>query len=148
MAKRPTNNGASWSAGELRTLKQLAKAGTAQAAAKQLGRTPAAVQQKAMRTGISFRAAPCGTRTSCQEEVSPAREHARVVGCGRPVNGLHALRPLRTAGFPLARCNMSPAPPAAAGARAETSARCPRMRRSRPKTAPQYARWSGGGGTY
>jgi hypothetical protein len=56
MAKRPTNNGASWSAGELRTLKQLAKAGTAQAAAKQLGRTPAAVQQKAMRTGISFRA--------------------------------------------------------------------------------------------
>jgi hypothetical protein len=58
MAKRPTNNGAGWSAGELRTLKQLAKAGTAQAAAKQLGRTPAAVQQKAMRTGISFRAAP------------------------------------------------------------------------------------------
>ena len=42
MAKRPTNNGASWSASELRTLKQLAKAGTAQAAAKQLGRTPAA----------------------------------------------------------------------------------------------------------
>jgi hypothetical protein len=60
MAKRPTNNGASWSAGELRTLKQLAKSGTAQAAAKQLGRTPAAVQQKAMRTGISFRAAPAG----------------------------------------------------------------------------------------
>ncbi len=56
MAKRPANNGASWSAGELRTLKQLAKSGTAQAAAKQLGRTPAAVQQKAMRTGISFRA--------------------------------------------------------------------------------------------
>lgn len=60
MAKRPANNGASWSAGELRTLKQLAKTGTAQAAAKQLGRTPAAVQQKAMRTGISFRAAPAG----------------------------------------------------------------------------------------
>jgi hypothetical protein len=60
MAKRPTNNGASWSASELRTLKQLAKTGTAQAAAKQLGRTPAAVQQKAMRTGISFRAAPAG----------------------------------------------------------------------------------------
>jgi hypothetical protein len=60
MAKRPANNGASWTAGELRTLKQLAKAGTAQAAAKQLGRTPAAVQQKAMRTGISFRAAPSG----------------------------------------------------------------------------------------
>jgi hypothetical protein len=60
MAKRPANNGAGWSAGELRTLKQLAKSGTAQAAAKQLGRTPAAVQQKAMRTGISFRAAPRG----------------------------------------------------------------------------------------
>ena len=38
MAKRPSNDGASWSAGELRTLKQL-------------------VQQKAMRAGISFRAA-------------------------------------------------------------------------------------------
>ena len=58
MAKRPANNGASWSASELRTLKQLARSGTAQAAAKHLGRTPAAVQQKAMRTGISFRAAP------------------------------------------------------------------------------------------
>lgn len=55
MAKRPSNSGASWSAGEIRTLKQLAKAGTAQKAAKQLGRTPAAVQQKAMRAGISFR---------------------------------------------------------------------------------------------
>ncbi len=60
MAKRPANNGASWSASELRTLKQLARSGTAQAAAKHLGRTPAAVQQKAMRTGISFRAAPRG----------------------------------------------------------------------------------------
>jgi hypothetical protein len=64
MAKRPTNNGASWTAGELRTLKQLAKTGTAQAAAKQLGRTPAAVQQKAMRTGISFRAAPAGRKAA------------------------------------------------------------------------------------
>ncbi|HET9388599.1 MAG TPA: hypothetical protein VFO44_03035 [Steroidobacteraceae bacterium] len=58
MAKRPSNDGASWSAGELRTLRQLAKAGTpTSAVARQLGRTPAAVQQKAMRTGISFRAA-------------------------------------------------------------------------------------------
>jgi hypothetical protein len=57
MAKRPSNNGASWSASELRTLKKLAKVGTAQKAAKQLGRTAAAVQQKAMRSGISFRAA-------------------------------------------------------------------------------------------
>jgi hypothetical protein len=60
MAKRPANNGASWSASELRTLRQLARSGTAQAAAKQLGRTPAAVQQKAMRTGISFRAGSRG----------------------------------------------------------------------------------------
>jgi hypothetical protein len=60
MAKRLANDGASWSAGELRTLKQLAKAGTAAAAAKQLGRTPAAVQQKAMRAGISFRTAGPG----------------------------------------------------------------------------------------
>jgi len=58
MAKRPSNDGSSWSAGELRTLKQLAKAGTpTSAVTKELGRTAAAVQQKAMRAGISFRAA-------------------------------------------------------------------------------------------
>jgi hypothetical protein len=58
MAKRPSNDGSSWAAGELRTLKQLAKAGTSTSeVARQLGRTAAAVQQKAMRAGISFRAA-------------------------------------------------------------------------------------------
>jgi hypothetical protein len=58
MAKRPSNDGAGWSASELRSLKQLAKAGTPTSqVAKQLGRTAAAVQQKAMRSGISFRAA-------------------------------------------------------------------------------------------
>jgi len=58
MARRPPNDGASWSASELRTLKQLAKAGTPTSeVARQLGRTAAAVQQKAMRAGISFRAA-------------------------------------------------------------------------------------------
>ena len=47
MAKRPPNDGASWSAGELRTLKALAKAGTPTGeVAKKLGRTAAAVQQK------------------------------------------------------------------------------------------------------
>jgi hypothetical protein len=58
MARRPPNDGASWSARELKTLKALAKAGTptSQVATK-LGRTAAAVQQKAMRAGISFRAA-------------------------------------------------------------------------------------------
>lgn len=54
--KRLTNDGKSWAPGEIRTLKQLAKGGiTAREAAQQLGRTPAAVQQKAMREGISFR---------------------------------------------------------------------------------------------
>jgi hypothetical protein len=58
MAKRPPNDGASWSASELKTLKSLAKAGTPTSeVAKKLGRTAAAVQQKAMRAGISFRAA-------------------------------------------------------------------------------------------
>jgi len=58
MAKRPSNDGASWSSSELKTLKSLAKAGTPTGqVAKKLGRTAAAVQQKAMRVGISFRAA-------------------------------------------------------------------------------------------
>jgi hypothetical protein len=58
MAKRPANDGAGWSSSELKTLKSLAKAGTPTSqVAKELGRTAAAVQQKAMRAGISFRAA-------------------------------------------------------------------------------------------
>ena len=58
MAKRPPNDGSSWSASELKTLKSLAKDGTPTGeVAKKLGRTAAAVQQKAMRAGISFRAA-------------------------------------------------------------------------------------------
>ena len=58
MAKRPATDGAGWSSSELKTLKSLAKAGTPTGqVAKQLGRTAAAVQQKAMRAGISFRAA-------------------------------------------------------------------------------------------
>ena len=58
MARRPPNDGSSWSARELKTLRALAKKGvpTGQVA-KKLGRTAAAVQQKAMRCGISFRAA-------------------------------------------------------------------------------------------
>jgi hypothetical protein len=66
MAKRPSNDGASWGAGELRTLRQLAKAGTpTSAVARQLGRTAAAIQQKAMREGISFRA---GKRASARKK--------------------------------------------------------------------------------
>ncbi len=57
MARRPPNDGASWSARELNTLKALARSGTPTGhVAKKLGRTAAAVQQKAMRSGISFRA--------------------------------------------------------------------------------------------
>ncbi|HVO45678.1 MAG TPA: hypothetical protein VMT29_05020 [Steroidobacteraceae bacterium] len=66
MAKRPANDGASWSSSELRTLKQLAKAGTpTSVVARQLGRTAAAIQQKAMRSGISFRA---GKRASARKK--------------------------------------------------------------------------------
>ena len=58
MAKRPPTDGAGWSSTELKSLKSLAKAGTPTGeVAKKLGRTAAAVQQKAMRAGISFRAA-------------------------------------------------------------------------------------------
>ena len=58
MAKRPTSNGADWSTADLNTLKRLARSGVgANETAKQLGRTAAAVQQKAMRSGISFRRA-------------------------------------------------------------------------------------------
>ena len=56
-SRRPSNDGASWSARELKTLKALAKVGSPTTqVAKKLGRTAAAVQQKAMRAGISFRA--------------------------------------------------------------------------------------------
>ena len=55
MAKRPTQHGSGWTATELAKLKRLAKQGTADAAAQALGRTAAAVQQKAMRVGVSFR---------------------------------------------------------------------------------------------
>jgi len=58
MARRPPNDGASWSARELKALRTLAKSGTPTSqVARKLGRTAAAVQQKAMRSGISFRAA-------------------------------------------------------------------------------------------
>jgi len=53
---RPGRDGYLWTAADLRTLKRLAKDRTAMTeVAKVLGRTPAAVQQKAMRSGIVFR---------------------------------------------------------------------------------------------
>jgi hypothetical protein len=56
MAKRFPNDGLAWTKMQQATLRKLAKTGTAAAAAKTLGRTPEATQQKAMRLGISFRA--------------------------------------------------------------------------------------------
>jgi hypothetical protein len=57
-AQHPANNGASWSRVELKTLKKLANSGVSTTqVAKTLGRTAAAVQQKAMRSSISFRRA-------------------------------------------------------------------------------------------
>jgi hypothetical protein len=53
---RPANDANSWTIADLRKLKRLAKGRTPVAAvAKALGRTPAAVQQKAMRSRIAFR---------------------------------------------------------------------------------------------
>lgn len=57
MASRNSNDGVAWTAADLKQLKSLAKSGIgATATAKALGRTAPAVQQKAMREGISFRA--------------------------------------------------------------------------------------------
>jgi hypothetical protein len=55
-SKRPPNDGRSWTATELKKLASLAKKNlpTREVALK-LGRTPAAVQQKASTEGISFR---------------------------------------------------------------------------------------------
>jgi hypothetical protein len=53
--RRLGSGGYQWTAADLRTLKRLARDGSVMAAAKALGRTPAAVQQKAMRSGIAFR---------------------------------------------------------------------------------------------
>src|ERR1700733_3618743 len=79
MAKRPSSDGASWSASELKTLKKLASNGTAADAAKALGRTAAAVQQKAMRSGISFRKsrrAPAKKKKNRRVSEAPGRAYA------------------------------------------------------------------------
>jgi hypothetical protein len=56
MAKAPFNHGKAWSAGDVKKLRQLARAGlTTRAAAVKLGRTLASVAQKASIEGISFR---------------------------------------------------------------------------------------------
>ena len=55
MAKRPSGNGVRWSAKELKLLKKLAKQGTVAQAAKVLGRSASAVQQRSSQSAISFR---------------------------------------------------------------------------------------------
>ncbi len=73
MAKRPAHDGASWGAAELKKLKSLAKKGLSAAeTADALQRTAAAVQQKAMREGISFRAAR-GKAKKASKPVKPAK---------------------------------------------------------------------------
>ena len=53
---RPAHDAYLWTTADLRKLKRLAKDRTpVTEVAKILGRTPAAVQQKAIRTGIAFR---------------------------------------------------------------------------------------------
>jgi len=66
VAKQPKNHGKDWSAGDMKQLLQLARENTpTRVAALKLGRTPAAVQQKASSEGISLRPnnqRPYGTR--------------------------------------------------------------------------------------
>jgi hypothetical protein len=66
MAKKPSNHGNDWSASDVRLLKQLKRENTpTRVAALKLGRTPAAVYQKASAEGISLKPTnqrPYGTR--------------------------------------------------------------------------------------
>jgi hypothetical protein len=66
MAKRPPNHGKDWSASDVKTLKHLTRQNTpTRVAALKLGRTPAALYQKASAEGISLKPTnqrPYGTR--------------------------------------------------------------------------------------
>lgn len=66
MAKTPSNHGKDWTAGDIKKLGQLARQNTpTRVAALKLGRTPAAVAQKASFEGISLKPTnqrPYGTR--------------------------------------------------------------------------------------
>jgi hypothetical protein len=66
MAKRPSNHGKDWSASDVKALKQLTRQNTpTRVAALKLGRTRAAVYQKASAEGISLKPTnqrPYGTR--------------------------------------------------------------------------------------
>jgi hypothetical protein len=66
MTKEPKNHGKDWTAADLKQLKVLAKGNTpTRVAALKLGRTPAAVQQKASNEGVSLKPTnqrPYGTK--------------------------------------------------------------------------------------
>jgi hypothetical protein len=66
MAKQPPNHGKDWTSGDVKKLEQLAEGNTpTRVAALKLGRTPAAVAQKASSEGISLKPTnqrPYGTR--------------------------------------------------------------------------------------
>ena len=66
MAKSPKNDGKSWTKDDLKQLKREAAQNTpTRVLALHLGRTPQAVQQKAMRTGLSLKPtnqSPYGTK--------------------------------------------------------------------------------------
>ena len=66
MAKTPANHGKDWTAGDVKKLDQLARQNTpTRVAALKLGRTPAALAQKASFEGISMKPTtqrPYGTR--------------------------------------------------------------------------------------
>jgi len=66
MPKHPTNHGKDWTTSDMKQLQQLARGNTpTRVAALKLGRTPAAVQQKASTAGISLKPTnqrPYGTR--------------------------------------------------------------------------------------
>jgi hypothetical protein len=66
MPKAPSNHGKDWTAGEIKKLRQLARQNIpTRVAAKKLGRTLAAVAQKASVEGVSMKPAsqrPYGTR--------------------------------------------------------------------------------------
>lgn len=66
MTKQPKNHGQDWTAADVKQLQQLAKGNTpTRVAALKLGRTPAAVQQKASVEGISMKPTnqrPYGTK--------------------------------------------------------------------------------------
>jgi hypothetical protein len=56
MAKTPAKHGKDWTVGDVKQLRQLARENTpTRVIGLKMGRTPAAVQQKASSTGISLR---------------------------------------------------------------------------------------------